>query len=147
MSSPWIYGAASQWLTGGLPGLPAVGGPNTVSGATAPSDITCLGSPLVLDRDDDGVALGPVDRGVQFDLLGYGAVRTAWVTGADDALLAMDRNGDGRITSGAELFGEGSNLGGRLAEDGFAALAVLDRPDHGGNGNGLVSTNMATISP
>jgi len=144
-AKPWgaaiwkVYGAASQWLIGGLfGGIPALGGAKTVGAASGPKDITCLGSPLVLDLEGDGVALGSADQGVRFDLLGSGPVRTAWVRGDDDALLALDRDGDGQISSGAELFGEGSTLGGRLAADGFQALAVLDRPDHGGNANGLL---------
>jgi len=75
---------------------------------------------------------------VEFDLTGGGPIRSAWLKGKDDVLLAIDIDGDEVIRGGAELLGEGSRLGGRLAQDGFEALAVLDRPDHGGNGNGLV---------
>ena len=60
--------------------------------------------PVVIDLDGDGVEL--VDRAsssVRFDVAGSGqAVRTGWV-GADDAFLALDRNGDGKITTGAEI--------------------------------------------
>jgi len=103
-----------------------------------PGNVICLDSPLVLDLDNDGVELSPVSHGVTFDLTGAGPLRTAWVRGADDALLAVDRDGNGNIDSGAELFGEGTPLEGRMAADGFEALAALDRPEQGGNGNGLV---------
>lgn len=93
-------------------------------------------SPLVLDLAGDGIALTSAAGGVSFDLNASGAAsRTAWVRGADDALLALDRDGNGRIDSGAELFGDASG-----GSDGFAALAALDRADHGGNGNGLVES-------
>lgn len=132
------YGVATQWLFngsyggssgyyGGLPSNPGFKG-------EAPR---CLGSPLVVDLEGDGVEPTSPRAGVRFDLLGLGPVRTAWVAG-DDALLALDRNGNGRIDDGSELFGEGTDLGGAPAADGFAALAQLDLPQQGGNGNGRV---------
>lgn len=136
-----IYSAASQWLLGANLlgyGVPALGGPKSIDKVLSPENITCIGSPLLLDLAGDGVALGPAASGVRFDLFGSGTVQTAWVAGSDDAFLALDRNGDGRITGGAELFGEGSPRVGGLAADGFEALAELDRPRQGGNGNGLL---------
>jgi hypothetical protein len=94
-------------------------------------------SPLVLDLAGDGVALTSAASGVTFDLLGNGSTRTAWVAGRDDALLTIDLDGNGRIDSGAELFGEASRIGGFGGGDGFAALSVVDRPSNGGNDNGL----------
>jgi hypothetical protein len=133
------YGTANAWINassyvGGFFGnIPLPGMPNLSN-----VSLTCLGSPLVLDLGGDGVAPSPPERGVRFDLMGHGEVRTAWVTG-DDALLALDRNGDGVIDRGAELFGEAApNADGLPAADGFQALAALDRPSGGGNGNGLL---------
>lgn len=138
-------GAASAWLNGGsgipLPGFfagGAGGGDKSIDDAQAPKDITCQGSPLVLDLADDGIALTSVRQGVTFDLTGRGTVRTAWVEGADDALLAIDLDGSGSIDHGGELFGEGSRLGGSPADNGLQALGALDQPSFGGNANGLV---------
>ena len=51
---------------------------------------------------------------------------TAWA-GADDGLLVWDRNGNGSIDSGRELFGDETILAnGQKAANGFAALAELD---------------------
>lgn len=101
--------------------------------------VRSYGSPLVLDLRGDGLALTTAADGVRFDLTGAGPVRTAWVAGEDDALLAMDLDGDGRIDSGAELFGEGSRVAGFDGNGaGFDVLARLDRAAHGGNENGLV---------
>ncbi|MBR6026745.1 MAG: hypothetical protein IK065_04015, partial [Neisseriaceae bacterium] len=64
--------------------------------------------PLVLDLDGDGIELLKADgwNGVQFDYNGDGIKSsTGWVK-ADDGLLVWDRNGDGKINNGSEIFGE-----------------------------------------
>ncbi|NCV45140.1 MAG: hypothetical protein EBW15_10240 [Actinobacteria bacterium] len=89
-------------------------------------------SPLVLDLEGDGLSLLGVNRGIRFDLDGDGwAEQTGWVDGAD-ALLVLDRNGDGRISSGRELFGDASVDGsGERYADGFAALGGFDADGNG----------------
>jgi len=89
-------------------------------------------SPLVLDLEGDGLSLLGVNRGIRFDLDGDGwAEQTGWVGGAD-ALLVLDRNGDGRIGSGRELFGDASVDGsGERYADGFAALGGFDADGNG----------------
>ncbi len=62
--------------------------------------------PLVFDLDGDGLELTTAEDGVNFDITGDGRTeQTAFVTG-DDAFLALDRNGNGTIDSGKELFGD-----------------------------------------
>lgn len=86
----------------------------------------CEHSPLVLDLDDNGVRAGSPADGVLFDLKETGAlVRTAWPMGGD-ALLAFDRDGDGVISNGGELFGNSRMLFDERRANGFAALAELD---------------------
>ena len=84
-------------------------------------------TPLVLDLDGNGVGTQPAGQGAVFDLTGTGtATPVGWVAGGD-GLLAMDRNGDGRIGDGRELFGTVTPLpDGRPAGNGYAALAALD---------------------
>lgn len=95
------------------------------------------GDPLIVDLDGDGLALATTPRAT-FDLLGTGeAQRVRWV-GPRDALLVIDRNGDGRIGSVHELFGDVGRCGAERCRDGFAALAELDREDAGGNGDGVL---------
>ncbi|MEO5935208.1 MAG: heme utilization protein, partial [Duganella sp.] len=61
-----------------------------------------------------------------------------WV-GQGDGLLALDRNHDGAIDDGGELFGTSTaTAGGGKARDGFAALAGLDA-----NGDGVVDRKDA----
>ena len=86
-------------------------------------------SPLVLDLDGDGIEihqLGSSDR-MAFDLNADGVrTQTAWAS-PDDGLLAMDRDGNGRIDTGRELFGDSTLLrNGKVAANGYAALADLD---------------------
>lgn len=91
-------------------------------------------SPLVLDLDGDGVETADLVSGVSFDHNADGfAERSGWV-GSDDGLLVRDLDGDGRITSGRELFGSETLLpDGTRAANGFEALAALD-----GSGDGFV---------
>ncbi|MBI2896694.1 MAG: hypothetical protein HYY06_24260 [Deltaproteobacteria bacterium] len=90
----------------------------------------CVGSPLVLDLAGDGLSLSGPETGARFALFGTQRSSVGWLAGSDDALLAMDIDGDFAITSGRELFGEGT---GGWAPDGFAALARADA-----NGDGVV---------
>src|SRR2546426_7421793 len=83
------------------------------------------GDPVVLDLNHDGVLLQPAAKsGVDFDLKGDGSVeRIAWVQ-PEDGLLALDRNHDGKITSGRELFSEFFDP--THATTGLGALGLFD---------------------
>ncbi|MDR0593202.1 MAG: hypothetical protein LBG60_08110, partial [Bifidobacteriaceae bacterium] len=83
--------------------------------------------PIVFDMAGDGFAPTAVSAGAYFDLdvNGY-AERVNWVQ-SDDEILAWDRNGNGKIDSGLEVFGDSTRLAsGSVAGSGFAALAELD---------------------
>jgi hypothetical protein len=91
-------------------------------------------TPLVLDLDGNGVRTLGLEAGVQFDLAASGSKRTTGWVGSGDGLLALDRNGDGAINDGSELFGSATRLAdGSTAADGYAALAALDD-----NGDGKI---------
>ena len=94
--------------------------------------ITALAPPIAVDLDGDGVEFVPNAAGVKFDYDGDGIVETtAWV-GADDGLLAIDKNGDGKVNNGSELvFGGGglSDLQGLAANYDSNGDAKLDAAD------------------
>jgi len=84
-------------------------------------------SPLALDLDNDGVETIAMGNGSYFDHDGNGfSEQTGWVSG-DDGLLVMDRNNEGIINDGTELFGNQTILSnGQKASNGFQALSELD---------------------
>ena len=80
-----------------------------------------MADPLVLDLDGDGVELTSARDGVEFDITGDGtSERSAFAT-TDDALLALDRNRNGSIDNGGELFGDQHG-----SANGFDELAKFD---------------------
>jgi hypothetical protein len=95
--------------------------------------------PLVLDLDGDGIETVGTAAGVLFDHNASGVRQgTGWVK-ADDALVVLDRDGNGTIDSGRELFGNQTVLAdGSFAAHGIHALAELDS-----NGNGAVDAGDA----
>jgi hypothetical protein len=84
-------------------------------------------TPLVLDLDGDGIETTAVNTGTTFDHNSDGfAEDTGWVKG-DDGLLVFDRNNNGVIDNGTELFGNNTVMSnGQKAGGGFQALADLD---------------------
>lgn len=91
-----------------------------------------LHSPLVLDLDGDGIETVGFENRVYFDHNNNGyAELTGWID-SDDGLLTYDRDLNGRIDGGNELFGNHFRLrSGNLASNGFTALADLDSDSNG----------------
>lgn len=95
-----------------------------------------LVDPLILDLDGNGIqTVGARSAdAVYFDYDGDGIkTKSGWLS-RGDGLLVIDRNRNGKIESGAELFSNFTPIsGGRTAADGFAVLRDLDS-----NGDGVI---------
>lgn len=98
--------------------------------------------PLVIDLGEEGITLRSINHGVNFDLDNNGfAEKTAWV-GKEDGFLAYDRNGNGIIDNGGELFGDQVILSdGSKSISGFDALADMDE-----NYDGVIDGNDSVFA-
>ncbi|MGA8489091.1 MAG: hypothetical protein WB711_01630 [Terriglobales bacterium] len=114
-----------------------------------PSDCQCeYASPIIVDTTGKGFRLTSAEDGVVFDIAGDGhPVRIAWTApDSRNAFLALDRNHNGRIDSGKELFGNFTAQPKSDDPNGFLALAEFDKLENGGNGDGIIDEHDAVFS-
>ncbi len=93
------------------------------------------GCPLVFDIDGDGVeTLNIDDTNIYFNTQNTDfSTKTGWIS-SDDAFLAIDKDGDGKITRQDELFGNEKTSG-------FDILKNYDS-----NGDGIIDANDTQFS-
>nr|WP_314868607.1 calcium-binding protein [uncultured Campylobacter sp.] len=98
--------------------------------------------PLVVDLNGDGVKTINLNGAINFDLDSNGFKEaTDWIS-SDDAFIAIDKNGNGKIDNGLELFGNEikSNTATKYtnpkAKNGFEALKEFDS-----NNDGIIDNN------
>lgn len=94
--------------------------------------VAIMTDPLVISLDSSPV--GVSDQKWKFDIDGDGSIDNISMLSKGSAFLAYDKNGDGKINDGTELFGARTG-------NGFAELAAYDE-----DGNGWIDENDSIYS-
>jgi hypothetical protein len=133
--------------TGGGSG-PCDGGDGTGFGQSdgGQNDGNC-GSPIIIDTEGEGFHLTSALIGVSFDISGTGhPVQMGWTDSHyHNAFLALP-GPDGLIHNGKQLFGNFTPQPQSSHPNGFIALAQYDKPENGGNGDGIIDDRDTVFS-
>lgn len=113
---------------GCTPGYAPLGTPGCSEASIDECGCCLTYSPIVLDLAANGVQFSAAAEGPMFTINDMGRkFRLGWPNAADDVWLWLDRNANGIVDNGGELFGNATRLSnGRPAPNGFVALAELD---------------------
>ncbi|RKV96018.1 MAG: hypothetical protein D8H92_06515, partial [Campylobacter sp.] len=106
--------------------------PDVPTDPNDPQNVPVYHDPIIIDLNKDGTTTSKLNGAVNFDIDNNGFKEaTGWIS-KDDAFLAYDRNGNGKIDNGNELFGDKTvSVGaygytGETAKNGFEALKAFD---------------------
>jgi hypothetical protein len=128
------------------PPNPCLNGPDVAVGASADDDAPVC-SPIIIDTLSEGFHLTSANGGVIFDITGTGhPVQIAWTDGRfHNAFLALP-GADGLVHNGKQLFGNFTPQPPSANPNGYIALAQYDKPENGGNGDGIIDSLDAVFS-
>ncbi len=83
--------------------------------------------PILIDLNGDGIKTTTLENGIFFDHENDGFMETSAWADENDGILAIDKNNNGNIDNGTEIFGDSYvKTDGTVAKDGFDALKDLD---------------------
>lgn len=100
-------------------------------------------SPLIIDFSNTGIVLSSPLSGVNFDIDSDGTQdHISWTEDSSAGFLVLDKNNNGKIDDGNELFGNNSTgPDGRKAPNGFLALRKYDS-----NSDGMINSDDSIYS-
>jgi hypothetical protein len=129
--------------------LVADGGPNPPPCDIDPNNggTGCASSPIIIDVQGEGFHLTSAPAGVLFDISGTGdPIQIAWTdANFHNAFLGLPGS-DGLVHNGKELFGNFTPQPQSSHPNGFLALAEFDKPENGGNGDGVIDEKDTVFS-
>jgi hypothetical protein len=134
VDSPWCVSAMEQCHLDG--------------GVWKPLGCQCYLTPIIIDIGKPGLRLTSSVLGVEFQFSPTGQkIRVAWTEGGTDgdAFLVLDRNNNGIIENGTELFGNFTPQPASGDPNGFLALAVFDKGENEGNGDDIIDDQDAVF--
>lgn len=104
-------------------------------------------SPVIIDSQAEGFHLTSAPDGVTFDITGTGnPIQIAWTNARfHNAFLALP-GPDGLVHNGKQLFGNFTPQPASPHPNGFLALSEFDKPENGGNGDGVIDAKDTVYS-